>query len=387
MISGPGTMVIRGMGPSSPVTRQQITPGTARRILPFARPYRLSLGLLLTATTVEACVTVTIPVLFSFLIDNGIVRHDLSLVVWISTALVCFDRLFEILDLKPLITEKPGAAALPADSHAPDIEFEDVSFRHPAAADISLASLESIALPNLESADTTWTLRKLGFRVPGGQLTALVGPSGGGKTTITHLAARTYARPDASEQDLIDACKSAQIRNLIGSLPDGLDTVAGDRGYRLSGGEKQRLAMARLILKNPPVVVLDEATAHLDSESEATLQKALKIALSGRTSLVIAHRLSTTRDADQILVIDKAGFANAVSRRNCWNKMGFTPSITARSSQAKRRRTAIDRSRATLRMQRNSKIEPSASQRYRLSPRSSAAQFMKGCKCRWNVIS
>jgi ATP-binding cassette subfamily B protein len=599
MIGGPSGMATHGLGHSSPVTKQRIKPGTVRRILPFGRPYRSSIGFLLTATTLNAAITVTIPLLFRFLIDDGIAVRDISVVVQISLAvaglavtssflgfaeawysarvsqglihdlrtqvfdhvqrqplgfftrvqtgalvsrlntdvvgaqqaltsllstvvpagltlalvlvtmfylswaitlisllvlplfilpgrivggrlqrlmrehmqvnaemgalmnerfnmsgallaklygrpatearlfaglaakgrnlgtlssvygkvlflsvallsslatamvyglggglvvhgtfrigtlvalatlltrllgpitqlssaqanvlivLVSYDRLFEVLDLKPLIAEKPGAVALPPGGSggggtAPDIEFEGVSFRYPAATDISLASLESIALPMPERCDTTWTLRDLGFRVPGGTLTALVGPSGGGKTTITHLLPRlydpaegtvrigghdvrdltleslrdtvgvvtqdaylfhetirgnlAYARPDAGEQDLMDACKSAQIWDLIDSLPNGLDTVVGDRGYRLSGGEKQRIAMARLLLKAPPIVVLDEATAHLDSGSEAALQRALDIALSGRTSLVIAHRLSTVREADQILVIDK----------------------------------------------------------------------------------
>ncbi|MDN0200191.1 ABC transporter ATP-binding protein [Streptomyces sp. S.PNR 29] len=272
----------------------------------------------------------------------------------VLTALVSFDRLFEILDLKPLISEKPGAKPLPAttaEGTAPEVEFDGVSFRYPKASDVSLASLESIALPMPERTQNTWTLSDLSFTAPAGKLTALVGPSGAGKTTITHLVPRlydpvegairigghdlrdvtlkslnetvgmvtqdahlfhatirdnlTYARPDATEQELIDACKAAQIWELIESLPDGFDTVVGDRGYRLSGGEKQRVAMARLLLKAPPIVVLDEATAHLDSESEAALQRALKTALKGRTSLVIAHRLSTIRDADQILVIDK----------------------------------------------------------------------------------
>ncbi|WP_327238808.1 ABC transporter ATP-binding protein/permease [Streptomyces sp. NBC_01317] len=273
----------------------------------------------------------------------------------VMTALVSFDRLFEVLDLKPLIAEKQGARALPAfgagTGSAPDIEFDNVSFRYPRAREVSLASLESIALPSAERVDDSWTLRNLSFTVPAGKLTALVGPSGAGKTTITHLVPRLYdpvegtvriggqdlrdltlaslhdtvgmvtqdahmfhltirqnllyARPDATEPMLVEACRAAQIWDLIESLPDGFDTVVGDRGYRLSGGEKQRMAMARLLLKAPPVVVLDEATAHLDSESEAALQRALKTALIGRTSLVIAHRLSTIRDADQILVIDK----------------------------------------------------------------------------------
>jgi ATP-binding cassette subfamily B protein len=270
------------------------------------------------------------------------------------TTLVSFDRVFEVLDLKPLITDSPQATALPAagngNGSAPQLEFEHVSFRYPAAAEISLASLESIALPMRESADRAWVLRDVSFTAPSGKLTALVGPSGAGKTTITHLVPRLYdpgsgviriagknirditlrslhstvgvvpqeahlfhdtiranllyAKPGATEHEIKEACEAARIWDLLCSLPDGLDTVAGDRGYRFSGGEKQRLALARLLLKAPPVVVLDEATAHLDSESEMAIQQALRIALSGRTSLVIAHRLSTIREADQILVID-----------------------------------------------------------------------------------
>jgi ATP-binding cassette, subfamily B, bacterial len=270
------------------------------------------------------------------------------------TALVSFDRVFEILDLKPLITNPSAATPLPATGNghgtALPVEFEHVSFRYPAASEISLASLESIALPVRESADTALVLQDVSFVAPAGKLTALVGPSGAGKTTMTHLVPRLYdpgsgavriggqdirdvtlrslqstvgvvpqeahlfhdtiranllyARPGAAEQELREACEAARIWDVICSLPDGLDTVAGDRGYRFSGGEKQRLALARLLLKAPPVVVLDEATAHLDSESEAAVQEALRTALSGRTSLVIAHRLSTIREADQILVID-----------------------------------------------------------------------------------
>jgi len=270
------------------------------------------------------------------------------------TALVSFDRVFEVLDLEPLISDAQGAVALPAagngSASAPLVEFEHVYFRYPVASEISLASLESIALPMRESADRSWVLRDVSFLAPAGKLTALVGPSGAGKTTITHLVPRLYdpgsgtvrigsqdirditlqslhstvgvvpqeahlfhdtiranllyARPDATERELRQACEAAMIWDLLGLLPDGLDTVAGDRGYRFSGGEKQRLALARLLLKAPPVVVLDEATAHLDSESEAAIQQALKTALAGRTSLVIAHRLSTIREADHILVID-----------------------------------------------------------------------------------
>jgi ATP-binding cassette subfamily B protein len=273
----------------------------------------------------------------------------------VMTALVSFDRVFELLDLEPQVAENPDAVVLPrtaADSEtAPNIEFDRVSFGYPAASEVSLASLESIALAVPERTDASaGVLHKLSFRAPSGKLTALVGPSGAGKTTITHLVARlydpdegavriggcdlrdvtleslhdvvgvvtqdahmfhetiranlSYARPAATEAELIEACEAAQIWALISVLPDGLDTILGDRGYRLSGGEKQRVALARLLLKAPSVVVLDEATAHLDSESEAAVQQALKAALTGRTSLVIAHRLSTVLEAEQILVID-----------------------------------------------------------------------------------
>jgi ATP-binding cassette, subfamily B, bacterial len=278
----------------------------------------------------------------------------------VMTALVSFDRVFEVLDLKPLVADRPDAVALRAPGRAgaaarvgsaPDIEFDHVGFRYPAAADVSLASLESIALPAPEKTGATpQVLTDVDFVAPAGMLTALVGPSGAGKTTITHLVSRLYdplsgavriggqdirdvtleslhdvvgvvtqdahlfhdtirsnllyARPEATEHELVLALQAAQIWDLVSGLADGLDTVVGDRGYRLSGGEKQRMAIARLLLKAPSVVVLDEATAHLDSESEAAVQRALKTALAGRTSLVIAHRLSTIREADQILVVD-----------------------------------------------------------------------------------
>jgi ATP-binding cassette, subfamily B, bacterial len=277
--------------------------------------------------------------------------------VQVMTALVSFDRVFEVLDLEPLIKEKPGAVTLPRTTDgngtgaAPDIRFDNVSFRYPTASEVSLASLESIALKAPERTDAAaGVLHDVSFEAPSGQLTALVGPSGAGKTTITALVSRMYdpndgvvligghdlrdvtldslhdvvgvvtqdahlfhdtiranllyARPSATDAELIEACQSAQIWDLITVLPDGLDTIVGDRGYRLSGGEKQRVALARLLLKAPSIVVLDEATAHLDSESEVAVQRALKIALTGRTSLVIAHRLSTIREAGQILVID-----------------------------------------------------------------------------------
>ncbi|MGW3659596.1 ABC transporter ATP-binding protein [Streptomyces sp. NPDC005151] len=281
----------------------------------------------------------------------GPVNQLSNMQVNVMIALVSFDRVFEVLDLKPLIAELPAAQPLPAgDGTAPDIEFDQVSFRYPAADEVSLASLESIALRAPERGGNAVVLESVSFRVPAGKLTALVGPSGAGKTTVTHLVPRLYdpasgtvriggqdirdltlrslhdtvgivtqdahlfhdtirtnllyARPDASERDLVEACEAARIWETVSSLPDGLDTVVGDRGYRLSGGEKQRIALARLLLKSPPIVILDEATAHLDSESEAAIQRALKTALTGRTSLVIAHRLSTILEADQILVLD-----------------------------------------------------------------------------------
>ncbi len=284
----------------------------------------------------------------------GPIQGISGLQVQVLTTLVSFDRIFEVLDLKPLVTERPDAHPLPEsvlrNGTAPRIDFEHVSFRYPIAKEVSLPSLESIALPRPERSDDAPVLHDISFTAPAGKLTALVGPSGAGKTTITHLVPRLYdptsgtvriagydiadltlqslheivgvvtqdahlfhetirsnllfARPEATEDELVEACRSARIWDLVSSLPNGLDTVVGDRGYRLSGGEKQRVALARLLLKAPRIVVLDEATAHLDSESEAAIQRALKTALAGRTSLVIAHRLSTIREADQILVID-----------------------------------------------------------------------------------
>ena len=264
----------------------------------------------------------------------------------VMTALVSFERVFEVLDLAPMVADKPGAVALPRGTAA--IEFDDVVFRYPSADEVSLASLESVAV--LDSSTSQTVLHGVTFRAEPGQLVALVGPSGAGKTTISQLVTRMYdvqggsvriggldvrdvtmqslreavgvvtqdahmfhdsiranllyAAPEATEADLLAALDAAQVGGLVRSLPDGLDTVVGDRGYRLSGGEKQRMAIARLLLKAPGIVVLDEATAHLDSESEAAVQRALSTALAGRTSLVIAHRLSTVREADQILVID-----------------------------------------------------------------------------------
>jgi len=264
----------------------------------------------------------------------------------VMTALVSFDRVFEVLDLAPMIDERAGALAIPKGPAL--VEFDHVDFAYPKAEEVSLASLETVAV--LDQAPSNQVLFDVSFRAEPGQLVALVGPSGAGKTTISHLVPRLYdaragavridgidvrdatlasirdvvgvvtqdahlfhetirsnlryAKPDATEGELRQALEAAQILPLVDSLPDGLDTVVGDRGYRLSGGEKQRIAIARLLLKAPDVVVLDEATAHLDSESEVAVQQALKTALAGRTSLVIAHRLSTVREADKILVVE-----------------------------------------------------------------------------------
>lgn len=264
----------------------------------------------------------------------------------VMSSLVSFERIFEVLDLQPMVREKPNAVLLGQGSA--EIEVKDLRFSYPRADEISLASLESVA--KKEIIESGEILKGISFTAKAGTLTAIVGPSGAGKTTLSSLLPRLYdvtdgsiaingvdirdftvqslrdqigvvaqdphlfhesiaenlryAKNDASDEELISACKSAQIWNLIESLPNGLDTMVGERGHRLSGGEKQRLAIARMLLKAPAIVILDEATAHLDSENEELVQAALKSALVGRTSLVIAHRLSTVMDADQILVMD-----------------------------------------------------------------------------------
>ncbi|MBO0812525.1 MAG: ABC transporter ATP-binding protein [Microlunatus sp.] len=264
----------------------------------------------------------------------------------VMTALVSFERVFEVLDLKPMIDDQPGARdyAGPA-----AVQFDHVGFSYPRADEVSLASLEVVA--KADSRPDRPVLHDVDFIARPGETVALVGPSGAGKTTITHLVARlydptsgavrigdrdvrelrqdslhraigyvtqdahlfhdtirnnlAYAKPDADDAEMMAALYAAQVGDLVAGLPGGLDTVVGERGYRLSGGERQRLAIARLLLKAPPIVVLDEATAHLDSESEVAVQRALDRAMQDRTSLVIAHRLSTIRNADQILVVDQ----------------------------------------------------------------------------------
>ena len=265
----------------------------------------------------------------------------------VMTALVSFERVFEVLDLHPMIVDRLNAQHLIKKDLS--IEFKDVTFAYPNAQEISLASLESVAKP--ETVDSGEVLRGISFTAPAGSLTAIVGPSGAGKTTMSALLPRLYdvtsgnilidnhdirdytvqslrdsigvvmqdahlfhetiaenlryAKADATEEEMEAACKAAQIWDLISSLPNGFDTMVGERGHRLSGGEKQRMAIARLLLKAPAIVILDEATAHLDSENEELVQEALHQALRGRTSIVIAHRLSTVMQADQILVLEK----------------------------------------------------------------------------------
>ncbi len=283
----------------------------------------------------------------------------------IMTALVSFDRVFEVLDLKPLIDEPSNPKKLV--EMPPSIVFEDVNFSYPTADQVSLASLESVAI--LQTIDSGQVLNDLSFKVEPGSMVALVGHSGAGKTTISSLIARLYdptsglikignvdlkdislndlrstigmvtqdshlfhdtikanllfANHTASEKDLYEVLEQAQILDLINSLPEKLDTVVGDRGYRLSGGEKQRLAIARLLLKKPQIVILDEATAHLDSESELLVQTALSNALNNRTSVVIAHRLSTIQKADNILVIDEGRLVQSGKHSALINEPGL----------------------------------------------------------------
>ena len=302
----------------------------------------------------------------------------------VMTALVSFERVFEVLDLHPMITDSKDARKL--ESKKLDINFKDVTFTYPKAEEISLASLESASRP--ETVDSGEVLKGISFDVPAGTLTAIVGPSGAGKTTMSALLPRLYdvtggsiniggrdirdytvqslrdsigvvmqdahlfhesiaenlryAKEDATEAEMIEACKAAQIWELVSSLPNGFDTMVGERGHRLSGGEKQRLAIARLLLKAPAIVILDEATAHLDSENESLVQEALRVALKGRTSIVIAHRLSTVMEADQILVLEKGLIVERGTHEELISKGGLYSELFVRQDITTNEKSAVD---------------------------------------------
>ena len=283
----------------------------------------------------------------------------------VMSALVSFERVFEVLDLQPMVTDSQNAKMLKTDK--PEVKFDSVSFTYPSAKEISLASLEAVAKP--EMVESGEVLKNISFTVLPGTLTGIVGPSGAGKSTISSLIPRLYdvtsggifidgldirqysikslrenigvvtqdshmfhdsiyanllyADSNVSKDEIENACRAAQIWDFIEGLPNGLDTVVGERGHRLSGGEKQRLAIARLLLKKPSLVILDEATAHLDSENEALVQAALKEVLKNRTSIVIAHRLSTIVNADQILVIDSGSIVERGTHEELVNQKGL----------------------------------------------------------------
>jgi ATP-binding cassette subfamily B protein len=290
----------------------------------------------------------------------------------VMTALVSFERVFEVLDLQPMVSDKANAKVLA--KKIPSVEFKNVRFSYPKPEEISLASLESAAKE--EQIESGEILKGVSFNVPSGTLTAIVGPSGAGKTTISALVPRLYdvtsgsievdgidireltldslrshigvvtqdahlfhesiadnlryAKHDATLKEMETACRAAQIWELVDSLPNKFNTLVGERGHRLSGGEKQRLAIARLLLKSPSVVILDEATAHLDSENEAQVQQALKSALTGRTSLVIAHRLSTVKEADQIIVLEHGVIVQCGTHEELVNAGGLYSELYAR---------------------------------------------------------
>jgi ATP-binding cassette subfamily B protein len=285
----------------------------------------------------------------------------------VMTAFVSFERVFEVLDAQPSIVDSLGAYDLV--DPVGHIEFDDVWFSYPAPSTVSIASLEADVSAALSEDPSGVILKGVSFTADPGQMVALVGPSGAGKTTLCNLVPRLYdvtagvvrvdghdvrdltsdslaaaigmvtqdphlfhdtiganlryARPDADDDELVAACEAARIHDLISSLPDGYDTLVGERGYRLSGGEKQRLALARVLLKSPAIVILDEATAHLDSETELLVQQALAEALAGRTSLVIAHRLSTIQAADQILVVDEGRIVERGSHADLVDRDGL----------------------------------------------------------------
>jgi ATP-binding cassette subfamily B protein len=296
---------------------------------------------------------IPIGTLVAFVIYTGQIYQPLTQLtnarVDVLTALVSFERVFEVLDFPALITEKPGAFDLVDPTGR--IELDHVWFRHPSADVASLRSLEEMVPGGVDDEPSAWILEDVSLTIEPGELVAIVGPSGAGKTTTAMLVPRIadvekgsvridghdvrdltldslrdavgfvmqdphlfhetirenlrYARPDATDEELVEACRAARIDDLIQSLPDGYDTVVGERGYRLSGGEKQRVAIARVLLKAPAIVILDEATSHLDTESEHAIQRALTAALAGRTALVIAHRLSTIVNADRIVVVEE----------------------------------------------------------------------------------
>ncbi|MEY4498094.1 MAG: hypothetical protein RJA40_199 [Actinomycetota bacterium] len=320
------------------------------------------------AITVGSLIAITtlLARLYGPLVALATVRVD------VMGALVSFERVFEVLDLEPMVKEEESPKKL--ESQTPAIAFTNVRFTYPKAQEISLASLEAAALPEVKEAEEI--LKGISFEVKPGTVTALVGPSGAGKTTISALLPRLYdvtsgeisidgedirnftldslrrsigvvmqdshlfhdtitsnlryAKSDATLEEMQTACEAAQIWELVSSLPNGLETMVGERGHRLSGGEKQRLAIARLLLKSPSIVILDEATAHLDSENEELVQRALAQALHGRTSIVIAHRLSTVMSADQIIVLENGSIAERGRHEELVQKGGLYSELFAR---------------------------------------------------------